>query len=226
MGAFRRALGLALLLALPVTGLRVRPWRSNGGGVSRRRGTESGDRWPGGGDDLLRELLPEIPELDFPVTRARPPPQRPSGAALDDTMPSSDLAAPERRIWIVTTASLPWMTGTAVNPLLRAAHLTSSRRGDGKITLMVPFLDRKDQKRVFPGGRVFEDEAAQEAYLRTWLRDTADLKSAAETLDIRWYPARYHPDYGSIFPMGDIIQLVPDAEADICVLEEPEHLNW
>jgi digalactosyldiacylglycerol synthase len=26
--------------------------------------------------------------------------------------------------------------------------------------------------------------------------------------------------------MGDITALVPDEEADFCILEEPEHLNW
>ena len=26
--------------------------------------------------------------------------------------------------------------------------------------------------------------------------------------------------------MGDISDLIPDDKADVCVLEEPEHLNW
>ena len=37
---------------------------------------------------------------------------------------------------------------------------------------------------------------------------------------------RYHDEFHSIFPMGDISSLIPDSEADVCVLEEPEHLNW
>eukprot|EP00752_Nemacystus_decipiens_P001626 g1583.t1 len=101
--------------------------------------------------------------------------------------PNQNLADPARRIWVFTTASLPWMTGTAVNPLLRAAYLTRGR-DKGKITLGVPWLEQEDQDKVYPRGKRYETKEDQAAYVREWL--------------------------------------VPDEEADVAVLEEPEHLNF
>lgn len=124
-------------------------------------------------------------------------------------------------VTIVTTAALPWMTGTAVNPLLRAAHLAKAGK---RVTLAVPWLHPIEQQIVFPPNVRFDSPAEQEAYTRRWLRERAGLRSADFTLT--FYASRYDSERGSILPIGDITRFIDPAESDICVLEEPEHLSW
>jgi hypothetical protein len=45
-------------------------------------------------------------------------------------------------------------------------------------------------------------------------------------LKICFYPAIYSQIFASVFPTVDICSLIPKEEADIAILEEPEHLNW
>jgi len=166
----------------------------------------------------LTNLDPTIPQIPRP--RAVTP--------SDVILPHTDIADKSKNIWIVTTGALPWMTGTAVNPLLRAAYLSTGRKeAGGSVTIMLPWVEREeDKKRIYGSDQMFETQDDQEDYIRTWLRDTANMKQASEELDIKWYTAWQEVLENSLYSMGDIIGLIPEEECDICVLEEPEHLNW
>ncbi|GKY93364.1 hypothetical protein MPSEU_000304000 [Mayamaea pseudoterrestris] len=146
--------------------------------------------------------------------------------------PQSDLTIPERHIHIVTTAAIPWFTGTSINPLLRAAYMhRQTQQYSNKepwVTLVVPWLELpKDQQTVYH--KVFANQQEQEDEIRTWLRDEANMEDAADPetgLQILFYPARYHAGMGSVFAMGDIMANMDPKKMDVCVLEEPEHCNW
>lgn len=179
------------------------------------------------GTDKTTTAIPPItlaaldPNL-LPIPKPRPV------TPEDEILPHTDIADKSKNIWIVTTASLPWMTGTAVNPLLRAAYLSTGRKAaGGSVTLMLPWVERdEDQKRIYGKEKMFESPEGQEKFVRTWLRDTANMKEASEELEIRWYTAWQEVLENSLYSMGDIIGLIPEEHCDICVLEEPEHLNW
>ncbi|KAJ9554767.1 hypothetical protein OSB04_009381 [Centaurea solstitialis] len=127
----------------------------------------------------------------------------------------------KRNVAIVTTASLPWMTGTAVNPLFRAAYLAKSEKQN--ITLLVPWLTRGDQELVYPNNITFSSPEEQEAYIRSWLEERVGFKT---DFKIAFYPGKFQKERRSIIPAGDTSKFISSKDADIAILEEPEHLNW
>ncbi|KAL1322195.1 hypothetical protein HN51_067119 [Arachis hypogaea] len=127
----------------------------------------------------------------------------------------------KQHIAIFTTASLPWLTGTAVNPLFRAAYFAKDGKRD--VVLGIPWLSLKDQGLVYPNKITYASPSEQEQYIRKWLEERIDF---VPKFNIEFYPAKFSRDKRSILPVGDISEIVPDEEADIAVLEEPEHLTW
>ncbi|KAL3826382.1 hypothetical protein ACHAXA_008590 [Cyclostephanos tholiformis] len=189
----------------------------------------------------------------------------------DEITPQSDLLLPNRDIFIVTTAALPWRTGTAVNPLLRAAYLARRAReiNDNNrtlaneltnrvdvidnttsvggapsyrqmVTLVIPWLElEEDRLELYGPDATFDSIQEQENYIRDWLRNEAKMADVADAdtgLKIIFYPARYHSGLKSIFAMGDMVGDIcavlrkqidgGNLNNSVCILEEPEHLNW
>jgi len=147
-------------------------------------------------------------------------------AELDEITDDSNLRDPNRRICIVTTAALPWRTGTAVNPLLRALYLTRGR-SKHHVTLVIPWLNNeKSRVKLYGKECNFSSRQEQEEWIRDYCRSRAHCAEEEANLKIEFYESAYHDAFGSIFPSVDICGLIPTEEADICILEEPEHLNW
>lgn len=136
---------------------------------------------------------------------------------------ASDLRAKPRHIAIVTTAAMPWMTGTSVNPALRAVYLA---RDGHTVTLVVPWLATlEEQRSVFSkGGPVFETRQAQADYICEWAREQVE----GVHINVLFYEGVYSHDFGSILPVGAITDVFsdPSVVTDVCILEEPEHLTW
>lgn len=91
----------------------------------------------------------------------------------------------KQHIAIFTTASLPWMTGTAVNPLFRAAYL--AKNGDREVTLVIPWLSIKDQELVYPNNITFNSASEHDSYVRHWLEARIDFQSC---FNIKFYPSK------------------------------------
>lgn len=98
---------------------------------------------------------------------------------------------------------------------------------DGYVTLVIPWLhDRNDRIKLYGDALAFESSGEQELYIRKWLADEAGMPVEANELNIIFYPSRFHTYANSIFALGDICDMIPTESADVCILEEPEHLNW
>jgi hypothetical protein len=126
-----------------------------------------------GGEVLLQETKPED-DGDESLEENNAKGQRQKREITED----SDLSRLDRRIWVVTTAAMPWRTGTAVNPLMRALYLT---RGRPKhyITLVIPWLtDEKSRKKLYGAENAFTEGGKEEQ--EEWIRDFCRTRAKCE----------------------------------------------
>jgi hypothetical protein len=91
---------------------------------------------------------------------------------------------------------------------------------------MIPWLDKKEEQAKVYGDTCFESMEEQDAWIRNYSEERVGCKDEAANLQIRFYPALYHDLFASIFATVDICSIIPQEEADIAILEEPEHLTW
>lgn len=88
-----------------------------------------------------------------------------------------------------------------------------------KVTLMIPWLAKSDQKAVFPKGVIFNSPEEQEEYVRKWAEKRTGFES---NFKVTFYPGRYAPEKGSILPVGDPTAYISDSEVSRKWLTGPQ----
>lgn len=190
----------------PLAALRRRSRRLDGGGGTaavRRTLLPSpalrGNSGGGGADDDDRSLHPSHNHRPLRPKRKKKEEKNNKNKKKKKLERARSLRSPGRHFTVVTTASLPWMTGTSVNPTLRSAYLARALPRSS-VTLMLPWLPASQQPCVYPKGVSFETPERQEKHVRDWIRQRTGFDPPG--LRITWYHARYCPVMKSIFPYG------------------------
>ena len=134
-------------------------------------------------DRTLAENITE--ELDLRIARVLESTGYHTDAGFWNDPSQYKISDNRRHVAVVTTASLPWMTGTAINPLFRAAYLARSAKQ--KVTLVVPWLSKSDQELVYPNNITFSSPEEQETYIRNWLHERLGFEA---DFKISFYPGK------------------------------------
>lgn len=144
---------------------------------------------------------------------------------------------------------MPWRTGTAVNPLLRALYLLRHQNEmrlsqkssllnslvddevEEGVALFMPWLDSSEDREKLYGNTSFPDGIEgmqkQEVWIQNYAGERCGMAKEAEQLTLVFYPAFYLEGFGSIFPKVDLCNFAAArGYGDVAILEEPEHLNW
>jgi digalactosyldiacylglycerol synthase len=134
-------------------------------------------------DRTLAENITE--ELDLRIARVLESTGYHTDAGFWNDPSQYKISDNRRHVAVVTTASLPWMTGTAINPLFHAAYLARSAKQ--KVTLVVPWLSKSDQELVYPNNITFSSPEEQETYIRNWLHERLGFEA---DFKISFYPGK------------------------------------
>ncbi|MEM1425304.1 MAG: hypothetical protein AAGF75_01955, partial [Cyanobacteria bacterium P01_H01_bin.130] len=119
------------------------------------------------------------------------------------------------KISIVTTAALPSLTGTSINPLLRAAYLSKQHQ----VELVLPACVNRDETGSYKFGDRDAIAAASFDYLTQSLPRTA---WSPKNLTFGFYDAIYKPISKSLYPKQDIKSY--PFQGDTLILEDPIQL--
>ncbi|MCL1127949.1 glycosyltransferase [Shewanella surugensis] len=118
----------------------------------------------------------------------------------------------KKSIYIITTASLPWRTGTSINPLYRSICLAKM---ENNVTLLLPWLNRKSQQQLYH--QEFKSTSELVSFINEEIKDS-------KLINIEFYQARLITLSGlqSIYPKERIDRIIPFCET--LIIEEPERL--